>query len=140
MSRRELREHIFMLLFRVEFNSLEEMEEQVKLYFEEMEQPASEEDEEYIQKKFQNILKKLSEIDQLINEKAEKWNTSRMGKVELTIIRLAAYEMRHDEDVPVRVAINEAVELAKKYGQDESGSFVNGILAKMVEEEKDAGI
>ena len=140
MSRRELREHIFMLLFRVDFNSLEEMEEQVKLYFEEMEQPASEEDEEYIQKKFQNILKKLSEIDQLINEKAEKWNTSRMGKVELTIIRLAAYEMRHDEDVPVRVAINEAVELAKKYGQDESGSFVNGILAKMVEEEKDAGI
>lgn len=134
MSRRELREHIFILLFRVEFNSLEEMPEQTALYFENMEQPASEADEEYIQKKFRNILEKLSEIDKAVNEKAEKWNTSRMGKVELTLIRLAVYEMRYDETVPVRVAINEAVELAKKYGQDESGSFVNGILAKMIEE------
>lgn len=134
MSRRELREHIFILLFRVEFNSLEEMPEQVELYFENMEQPASEADEEYIQKKFQNILGKLPEIDESVNEKAEKWNISRMGKVELTLIRLAVYEMRYDETVPVRVAINEAVELAKKYGQDESGSFVNGILAKMIEE------
>lgn len=135
MSRRELREHIFILLFRVEFNSLEEMPEQAERYFQEMEQPASEADEEYIQKKFAKILEKLPEIDALINEKAEKWNTSRMGKVELTLIRLAVYEMRYDDEVPVRVAINEAVELAKKYGQEESGSFVNGILAKMTVKE-----
>lgn len=134
MSRRELREHIFILLFRVEFNSIEEMEEQVGFYFEEMEQPASEEEEEYIQQKFRKILDQLSTIDAWINEKAEKWNTSRMGKVELTLIRLAVYEMKFDDEVPVRVAINEAVELAKKYGQEESGSFVNGILAKLVEE------
>lgn len=134
MSRRELREHIFILLFRVEFNSIEEMEEQAGLYFEEMEQPASEEEEEYIQQKFRKILDQLSTIDASINAKAEKWNTSRMGKVELTLIRLAVYEMKFDDEVPVRVAINEAVELAKKYGQEESGSFVNGILAKLVEE------
>ena len=134
MSRRELREHIFILLFRVEFNSIEEMEEQVGLYFEEMEQPASEEEEEYIQQKFRKILDQLSTIDASINAKAEKWKTSRMGKVELTLIRLAVYEMKFDDEVPVRVAINEAVELAKKYGQEESGSFVNGILAKLVEE------
>lgn len=134
MNRRELREHIFILLFRVEFNSLEEMEEQVGFYFEEMEQPASEEDEEYIQEKFRKLLEKLPEINTLINEKAEKWNTSRMGKVELALIRLAVFEMRFDDQIPVRVAINEAVELAKKYGQEESGSFVNGILAKFVEE------
>lgn len=66
----------------------------------------------------------------MINEIAEGWKTERMGKVDLTILRLAVYEIRFDEDVPTSVAINEAVELAKKYGQDGSPSFVNGILAK----------
>jgi len=55
-----------------------------------------------------------------------------MGKVDLTIIRLALYEILYDESVPEKVAINEAVELAKKFGGDESPSFVNGILAKLV--------
>ena len=56
-----------------------------------------------------------------------------MAKVELTILRLAVYEIRYDEDIPTSVAINEAVELAKKFGQKESGSFVNGILARFAE-------
>ena len=55
-----------------------------------------------------------------------------MGKVDLTLISLAVYEMKYDEDVPVGVAINEAVELAKKYGTDESPAFINGVLAKLV--------
>ncbi len=55
-----------------------------------------------------------------------------MGKVELAIIRLAVYEMEYDDDIPTGVAINEAVELAKKYGTKDSPSFVNGILAKIV--------
>ncbi len=55
-----------------------------------------------------------------------------MGKVDLTLLRLAVYEMRYEEDVPTGVAINEAVELAKRYGTDDSASFVNGILAKLV--------
>ena len=76
---------------------------------------------------------KLSQIDGLLNEKAQKWSTDRMGKVELTILRLAVYEIRYDEDIPTSVAINEAVELAKKFGQKESGSFVNGILARFAE-------
>lgn len=63
---------------------------------------------------------------------AEGWKTGRMGKVDLTLIRLAVYEMKYDEDVPVGVAINEAVELAKKYGTDESPAFINGVLAKLV--------
>ena len=63
---------------------------------------------------------------------AKGWKTDRMGKSELAIIRLAVYEMLYDETVPVKVAINEAVDLARKYGGDESPAFVNGILAKLV--------
>ena len=57
-----------------------------------------------------------------------------MSKVDLTILRLAVYELKYDEDVPVKVAINEAVELAKKFGQDESASFINGILGAVARE------
>ena len=66
----------------------------------------------------------------MINETAKGWSTDRMGKVDLTILRLAVYEIRYDEDVPTGVAINEAVELAKKFGQEGSFAFVNGVLAK----------
>ena len=74
----------------------------------------------------------MKEIDAEINEKSTGWKTSRMGKVDLSIIRLAVYEIRFDEEVPEKVAINEAVELAKKFGTDESPAFINGVLAKFV--------
>ena len=70
------------------------------------------------------------EIDAAISEKAVGWTIERMGKADLAIIRLAVYEIMFDDDIPVSVSINEAVELAKKYGRDESGGFVNGVLAK----------
>ncbi len=130
MNRRTLREQVFKLLFRVEFNNQDEMKEQCSYFFEDSDNHILEEDMEYIQKKYNMIMEHLSEIDSLINEKAKGWTTQRMGKVDLTIIRLAVYEILFDEDVPTNVAINEAVELAKKFGQDESYGFVNGILAK----------
>lgn len=133
MSRRELREQIFKLLFRVEFNTAEEMPDQVKYFFEDDETRASELDQAEIEVKFQKISDKLSEIDQMINDKATGWNVGRMGKVDVAILRLAVYEICFDEDVPTVVAINEAVELAKKFGQDESPAFVNGVLAKFAE-------
>lgn len=129
MSRRELREQIFKLLFRVEFNKMEDMPEQEQLFFED-EDAAKQEDAVYVSEKFRKIFGKLPEIDSRLNEKAEGWNTTRMSKVDLTILRLAVYEICYDEDVPTGVAINEAVELAKKFGQDASSGFVNGILAK----------
>ncbi len=129
MSRRELREQIFKLLFRVEFNSLDEMPEQERLFFDD-EEAAWGADADYISDKYHKIQQKLSEIDEQLNEKAEGWNTARMGKVDLTILRLAVYEINYDDSVPTGVAINEAVELAKKFGQDASSGFVNGILAK----------
>ena len=128
MSRRELREQIFKLLFRVEFNKMEDMPEQEQLFFED-ENAARDKDAVYVSEKFRKISDKLAEIDSQLNEKAEGWNTARMSKVDLTILRLAVFEICYDEDVPTGVAINEAVELAKKVGQDASSGFVNGILA-----------
>ena len=131
MKRREQREQIFALLFRVEFNTPEEMDEQVSMYVDEMKEvePLSEKDEEYIIGKYKKILERIEEIDRILNEASKTWKTSRMSRVDLTVLRLAVYEMKFDDDIPEKVAINEAVELAKKYGGDESPAFVNGVLA-----------
>lgn len=129
MSRRELREQIFKLLFRVEFNPKDEIPEQTQLFFEEEENQADVADTAYISEKLDKIVEKLEELDETINSKVKGWDTARMGKVDLTILRLAVYEILFDEDIPTGVAINEAVELAKKFGQDTSASFVNGVLA-----------
>ena len=132
MSRRELREQIFKLIFRAEFYDKEELPEQEKLFFEDYELNMKPEDETYISEKSNKILEKLDEIDGMINQEAKGWTTERMGKIELTILRLAIYEIKFDEDVPAGVAINEAVDIAKKFGQEESAGFVNGVLAKFV--------
>lgn len=145
MTRAQVREHIFKLLFRVEFNGIEDMPDQIAHYFE---CPPSGNDEEfpdeaeeipekdalYITEKYEKIAAMLPTLDELIDSAAKGWKASRLGKVDLTILRLAVYEMKYDEDIPVGVAINEAVELAKKFGQDESPSFINGILAKLAKQ------
>lgn len=130
MGRRELREHIFKLLFFTEFHDAEEMGQQLTMYFEDL-GDVEEKNQEYIEGKHHMILEKETEIDADIDQIAEGWKTTRMGKVDLTILRLAVYEMKFDEEIPVGVAINEAVELAKKFGGDDSPAFVNGILAKL---------
>ena len=132
MKRTEQREHIFKMLFGVEFNAGEDMPEQLELYFGQLE-GAGEKDLDYIREKVQKIASKVEEIDALINEHTTRWKTSRMNKVDLTILRLAVYEMRWDEDVPTGVAIDEAAELAKKYSSEDGPSFVNGVLAKLVD-------
>lgn len=130
MSRSELREHIFRMLFRIEFNNEEEMKEQEALYFELLDE-ISEKEQACILNKYGAIVEKLVEIDKLLNELSTGWKTSRMNRVDLTILRLATYELKWDEDVPTGVAINEAVELAKKYSSDSGPAFVNGVLAKV---------
>ena len=125
MGRRELRESIFQLLFMTEFNDNQEMAEQKQLYLETIED---------IQEKYEKIREKLPEIDAALNEASKGWKTSRMGKVELSILRLAVYELRYDDDVPGKGAINEAVELAKKFGGSEAPAFINGVLGKLAKE------
>lgn len=183
MTRRQLRESIFQVLFRTEFNEEQEWEEQLELYMQELENPAmperilvdemvsesmykeqisgSTEQEEgsvekrkerrislileeadmkvsevtdldlaYIRQKTEQIYGKLPEIDAKISENTEGWSIHRIGKTELAILRLAVYELLYDEDVPEKVAINEAVELAKIYCPEEAKGFVNAVLAK----------
>ncbi len=132
MGRHEQREQVFLLLFRVEFHDPADMPEQARLFFENSDRESSQADAEYIEARCLAVREHLAQIDQIINDNTEGWDTARMGKVELAILRLAVYEIRYDSDIPDSVAIDEAVEIAKKYGQDNSGAFVNAILAKIV--------
>lgn len=129
MTRRQLRENVFKMLFRVEFHDDKELPEQLILFEDELE-PISEDEKIYMTNKYKDIYAHIEELDAAINEVSKGWKTICMGKVDLTLIRLAVYEIRFEEEIPVKVSINEAVELAKKYGTDDSPAFVNGILAK----------
>ena len=117
-------------------NSEEEMTEQLSLYFEGLGE-LSEQDQEYMKKKYAHVKEHLEEIDAQLNSASRGWKTKRMSRVDLAALRLAVYEMEYDEDVPTGVAINEAVELAKRFGGDASGSFVNGVLGKIASEKEE---
>lgn len=147
MTRSKLREHCFKLLFCADFYPAEEKSWQIEQYFEQPEEDdvnaegvdeiihnviMSEENQDFLKNKVQAVMSRISELDGKIDEVAEGWKTKRMGKAELIILRLALYEILYDEDVPEKVAINEAVELAKKYGGNEAPAFINGVLAKLV--------
>ena len=130
MVRTELREHIFKIVFQVEFNNSEEMPEQLELYLEELHN-AKDKDREYIKNKYEAVVAHLPEIDEMLNRISTSWKTNRMNKTDLAILRLAVYEVCWDEDVPTKVAINEAVELAKKFSGEDAPAFINGVLAKV---------
>ena len=139
MNRSKLRENIFKLLYTAEFQEKEEMPQQMSLYFtysddndEDEEVTVSEKDQTYMEEKYHHVTEHIPEIDEMLNRTSEGWKTTRMGKVDLAILRLAVYEMKFDEDVPVGVAINEAVELAKGYDEPETVRFINGILGSFM--------
>lgn len=132
MSRRKIREQIFKLLFQAEFHDRDEMEAQAELYFAEEEPTIEDGQKEEIWGKLSKLLDCLDELDEKLEDALTGWSLKRVGKVELAILRLALYEILHDEEVPDSVAINEAVELAKKYGPEDASGFVNGVLAKLV--------
>ncbi len=142
MNKREERDHKFKLLFSTQFYPGDEIPDQLAHYFESPDYEdgdgvihldnLSEEDEKHLQEEVAKIVAKIPELDEKIDSTAEGWKTERMSKTDLTIIRLALYEILYDETVPEKVSINEAVEIAKKYGGNESGSFVNGVLARLI--------
>lgn len=132
MTRREVREQLFVLLFQKEFYGEESFEEQREVYF--GTHSMEEDDRTYIAGKLEKIGEVQEELDKLISEHSRGWKLDRIGKEELAVLRLAVYEAVYDEDIPVGVAVNEAVELAKKYGAEGGASFVNGILGEIVNE------
>ena len=144
-SKRELqtqkRECVFQQLFLGEFYAEGEKSPHLALFLDDSDllgeleldriEEMPEDERAGLKARCEAVLEKLPELDAQINEVSEGWKTSRMSRVDLSIIRLALYEMEYDGEVPLKVAINEAVELAKKYGGDDSPAFVNAILGKL---------
>ena len=134
MTKHELREQVFKAVFSIDTQLETESgivpEEIVKNYLtKSCDEPLTEDETDYIFTKASAIGDMLTQLDEEINAVAEVWKTNRMGKAELNILRLAVYEIRYDESIPVKVAINEAVELAKEYCNQDAPSFINGMLA-----------
>ncbi len=132
MTRSELREHTFRVVFGEAFDIGVDRTEQIERYFTFEAKNVSEEERAFIEGRSKLIQEKLPEIDLEINEKTVGWKITRMNKVDLAILRLAYFEIKFDDDIPTGVAINEAVELAKRYSSDEGPAFINGVLAKLV--------
>ncbi len=130
MSRINARKNAFNLLFQYEFIDAEEIEENKDIFFKEN-MEINETDKKYILETFDGTIEKIEEIDKIISDYAKGWTVERMSKVDLAILRLAVYEMLFSDETPQSVAINEAVELAKKYSSDEAPAFINGILGKV---------
>ena len=127
----EMREHIAQMLFIVEFHDRDDINEQAQAYIEQLED-CPKGAARYMLERFKTIVDKFDELDEIISEVSVGWKLERMSKIDLTILRLAVYEIKMDEEIPDKVAINETIEIAKKYGGDNSPSFINGILAKIV--------
>jgi N utilization substance protein B len=129
MSRRSARKNAFFLLFQMDFSEAAEFEQVKEIFFAEKEEPVEEADKTFILSEVEGVHEHMEEIDAMIEQSAKGWDLSRMNKVDLAILRLAVYEMKYGE-TPVGVAINEAVELAKKFSSDEAPAFINGVLGK----------
>lgn len=125
MRRSEEREQAFYLVFESMFSG--EPSQAVALYSEAME-PVG----DYARAVYDGVCEKQEELDAVIETYLKGWKINRLPKVNLSILRLAVYEISYCEDVPDSVAINEAVELGKKYAGKEDAAFINGVLGAFV--------
>ena len=133
MSRTEIREMAFKLLYSLEFQKDENLQEQIDLYIEEND-IKNVTAQEYIKDVVQGINENSADLIEIIKSiLAEKWTIDRISKINLSILKLAIYEIKYKE-IPFKAEINEAIELGKKYGDEKSGKFINGALAKVVKE------
>ena len=152
MNQTRRREETFKRLFMTQFYPDDEIEElkaasdeletlepdaDVHPYIEpELGNGIKEADLKLINDKVEDIREHIADIDDTLNTCMEGWKTTRLSKVDLTILRLAVYEIRYDDHIPFKVSVNEAVELAKKYGTDKSSGFVNGVLRRIIDSEQ----
>ncbi len=130
MTRREAREEALILVFEKEFNSdsLEEIIETAK-------EVRDIEPDEYIIGVFHGVFDNLQLIDGIISKYSVGWSIKRITKIALAILRLAIYEIKFVDEIPVSVSINEAVELAKKYSTKEDSAYINGVLSSVSKED-----
>lgn len=133
MNRSAIRELAFKLIYSIEIQKEKNIDEQIELYIESNE-IKDKNAEEYIKDVILGINLNLEEILKLIEKNLKPdWKIDRISKIDLSLLKLAIYEIKYKE-IPYKVAINEAIELAKKYGEYKSKKFVNGILASVVKE------
>ena len=133
MNRSRIREEAFKLIYSLEIQKKENIKEQLELYLEDN-NLTDENVVEYINDAVFGIEKNKEEIEEEISKNLKSdWKLERISKIDLSILKLAIYEIKYKK-LPFKVVINEAVELAKKYGEDTSQKFVNGILASVVKE------
>lgn len=131
MTRKRAREEAFILVFEKEFN-----DNTVEEIFEAAAEARDLEPDGYITKVFPGVYEHREELDGIISEYSVGWSINRISKTALCILRLALYEMLYEDEIPVSVSINEAVELAKKYATNEDASFINGILSTAAKKAK----
>ena len=124
MTRKQAREETFILIFEKIFND-DPVEDIISL----AEEVRDIKPDDYIKKVFYGVVENLDNIDAVISQNAVGWNINRITKTALAILRLAIFEIKYYDDIPVSVSINEAVEIAKKYATKEDASFINGILS-----------
>lgn len=132
MKRSEIRERTFIILFQRDFNY--EFIQDIDYYL--TREGLKDADADYAKKTILGTVEHLEEIDKLISKYLVNWNFERLNKTDISVMRLAVYEMMYSQDVPDKVAINEAIELAKKYNGDVAGVFVNGLLDNIYKNEK----
>ncbi|MDO5039891.1 transcription antitermination factor NusB [Clostridium sp.] len=130
MSRKLSREKAMELIFSTMLTK-ESHGEAIETFVDNYEGNIKEIDLEYIKEVLKGVEENREEIDELIKSNLQKWKIDRISKVNLSILRLAIYEMNYVSDVPEKVAINEALEITKKYSDEKSVSFVNGVLDKI---------
>jgi len=124
MKRHDAREKAFQTLFQLDFNK-----EEVEIFINDISEGY---ENTFYNRIISGVVNHLEKLDEMIEQNLEKWSIDRLAKVEKTIIRMAIYEIKFMEDIPKKVSINEAVELAKKFGDEQAGQFVNGVLAKFI--------
>ncbi|MCX7951176.1 MAG: transcription antitermination factor NusB [Clostridiales bacterium] len=133
MSRKAARELVMKMIFQMDLSN-STSQEIITMIEEENEIKDLEEQKEYIFDCIKGVETNKSKIDEYIEKYSKGWKINRIAKVDLAIMRLAIYEMLNREDVPNAVAIDEAIELAKRYGGDNSPAFINGILGNIIKE------
>lgn len=129
MKRNEMREQGFFLTFENLFTANEDINDLIELYSENVEPVC-----DYAKELSAGINEKKDELNDIINTYSKSWKVSRLPKVTLAILYVAIYEMKYIDSVPVNVAINEAVEIAKKYASSDDASYINGILGSVARE------
>jgi N utilization substance protein B len=136
MSRKTARELAFKLVFEVEFQKDVDIDELIIRLMENSDTPPEniKGDNEYIKEVVKGVFENQINIDNNIKKHLKDWTLDRVLRTDIAILRIAIYELLYREDIPYKVSINEAIELAKIYGEESSPSFINGVLAEIVNE------